>query len=1683
MSNNPDLPDWLRDDDEPKSAPPEAPSDREDEEVELPPWLRDDDSRDVYTDESGKLSAEFLAKADALPETFDINVTYDEWQALQYEKSRIKDIEEEVPDLLSDAPPDLDPELKQTGQLPNWFLGLEELDDSDVPDWLADSPPRTTGALTPLPSAPVEAPKADPGDLPPWLAGLEEPGTPPPGGLEALEPLEEDLFEGISKNFGAGSLMADEDSDDDAGMPDFSWVLEEQPPEPPPPVAPAAPDEPVDMAWILRDIAEDDGSAEANLRFGDYDLDALDDEEYPQTGELSPPDDFYGEMPRFDTQMLREMIPGAPKFANMPPPAPKEDAPEADDELPPLDLDDDLLFEPRETMPLTGLEADAEDMFEPTQPDEQQFVVDEASSAWLGELEDIVGSAVRSAAQETVTLDEEDISSFNFELPSDGDEPAFDAASFDDDLFGEASSAADILAASGQMPVERESEFEFPELDDSAVPGLEDAPADAESFDWLLDADAEPEEEPPLSDSRPRMLTGLLSRFAQPEPEPEAELPSDDSLDFALESEDSPSYALADEDEEDFEAPQMPDIGLEWVDQDDEDQEVTPSFNPLGDLDFEIRREPEELDEPMSWDEVVRSRAVSEPIIFNDEPLDAAVSSEAASDSDMSWLQDDIFEPSSPSVEEDSIYNLFEQVQELGDEDDELPGSSQFTWEAAQDEPMEFDPPSEEDLAWALEALDTSNALEEAEAVGGDTVMDWLTDDLAASDPSAPLFEEEMLKEGSDPVVPIPDEETLAFQFPTLEDDDAPPTFDFFEEAPIEPEAEPDWLTEVTQINMAEYRPEPERDPFVMTPDVMSGEDFEDADLLAALGAADEIPMPSQPRYEGFDDPTIVHDLDEYLARLDSDRMPELPPATEALLSNTAIDLDAMLMEDSEPRIEPSPGDALPAAPDWITSLRANVTDVSAGAILRQMQDDPVEALPERLQKLRVLSEDIPESVPAPAADDDPLTGLLPSASEALAPAPIPLPPPALTGAPALTPEQARQAALLRTMAGTTETPKPRRMTAVEQTYDSPYMIGLEDTETAIIDKDEKPAPKPARKRRAAGKPRRGAALSHIERIAVAVILAAAVIAPFLFPAFRAGDLPPTAFAPGSAALAAYQRIDALPPGALALVGIEYGSASAAELDGLTDALLRHIFQRGAIPVVIGGNPIGILHVSNLLAGMAADEAFLERIGGDLQPNRDYYVVRFLPGGAVGLRAFSADSAALLLTDINGQATGLGVRSLQDFSLIALVAERADDARAYAEQIAPLASQPMIAAVSYGAAPLVEPYFNERVNNGGLLVGYADAYTYAQMLGTGRVFTRAGRTIEPLLIGPTATPTPTPTQTFTPSPTPTETPDPNITPTATIEPTATSDTGQRVGVITSNQTVNVRQGAGTNTPVVTTLAPGTRVAVLATNITGDWVNIRTDDGTVGWVSATLIRIEGGASADKAPRFLKPAAQDDDVEPTATRPPRTSAPSATPFGMQPPTLTPRPPSATPNPSSTPLPTLTPSATRTPTATFTATSTLTPTVQPSVTPLSTTAAPSTVTTTPTLTAMVTRTATDAPTRPPSATPTNAEASGAQLSSTPIIASLTARAALTGTPEAESTPEATSEAESTAEAAPSGEDGGLLAGFSLNLTLDITPSEGYRDERWYGMTMGILAATLIIGFGAVVNVLRGLVRRRRR
>ena len=105
---------------------------------------------------------------------------------------------------------------------------------------------------------------------------------------------------------------------------------------------------------------------------------------------------------------------------------------------------------------------------------------------------------------------------------------------------------------------------------------------------------------------------------------------------------------------------------------------------------------------------------------------------------------------------------------------------------------------------------------------------------------------------------------------------------------------------------------------------------------------------------------------------------------------------------------------------------------------------------------------------------------------------------------------------------------------------------------------------------------------------------------------------------------------------------------------------------------------------------------------------------------------------------------------------------------------------------------------------------------------------------------PVASRTPLPTATYTPTespvpPTPSDTPTPR--PTAPV-----------IGVIQSQQTVNVREGPGTNFSALTSLDPGTGVEVIGVSADGDWTNILMDDGSQGWVSTRLLFVQPTATA-------------------------------------------------------------------------------------------------------------------------------------------------------------------------------------------------------------------------------------------
>ena len=632
--------------------------------------------------------------------------------------------------------------------------------------------------------------------------------------------------------------------------------------------------------------------------------------------------------------------------------------------------------------------------------------------------------------------------------------------------------------------------------------------------------------------------------------------------------------------------------------------------------------------------------------------------------------------------------------------------------------------------------------------------------------------------------------------------------------------------------------------------------DLEDLPEVSATsistGSAQAIPAPD--------------DIDALLRGMDA---VELPQSDDLVFDAGGDDLDALFADPAFSDIAmdiPTPGgdaEQLERA-EWIDELGATVGAVSAAALVRQQRDRALDELPERLRRLHERGQ-----AQRPTETSAAASPALPGISGALNPAALTPDASTLMGSIAITPDQRRRIDLLRTLAEHAE---------VTSTPDAPTERIFDDEDAIFLDEQGEAAAAvaPGRRRRAI----------RIDRLLIALLVAAAVIAPFLpIDGLRLGNPPPTGLAPGSPALAAFETIDALPPGARVLVAAAYSPTAAGELDGPAAAFLWHLLARGARPAVVSTDPLALPRAENLLERIAADPALLDWRAQAPVRDRDYFIVRYLPGGPVGIRTLGTDLPAAL----GAEAAAMGVQALGDFDAVIIIAERADDLRAWVEQVGPLTDAPLVAAVGFSAAPLVEPYLGAGL--GALLVGFPDTYGYFAELGQ-----------------PPAQPI------IPPTPTPTETPTPEVTDEAeeaTPEATAEVVEALPTALILAQQAINLREGPGTNFAVVTTVQPATAVSILETSADGSWTRIRLADDIEGWVASNLLLIDASPTPSPAPTDPPTATT---AATSTPRPTETRAPSTTPQPTEPPTQ-----AATATTPPTVAPTITPAPTEPPTLT--------------------------------------------------------------------------------------------------------------------------------------------------------------------
>ncbi|MFQ3684760.1 MAG: hypothetical protein SNJ51_21040, partial [Roseiflexus sp.] len=515
---------------------------------------------------------------------------------------------------------------------------------------------------------------------------------------------------------------------------------------------------------------------------------------------------------------------------------------------------------------------------------------------------------------------------------------------------------------------------------------------------------------------------------------------------------------------------------------------------------------------------------------------------------------------------------------------------------------------------------------------------DWLRD-VAAAPPAPPAA----------PVAPAAATPPAAGDLPDWLRDiaAAPPALPA---APVAPAAAtppaagdlPDWLRDI-----AAAPPAPPAAP-VAPAAAMPPAAGDLPDWLRDIAAAPPAP-PAAPVAPAAATPPAAGDLPDWL-QAPAPSSPETPPWLED--------------EHGRPISAGASGDA--GLPDWLRGADVVTPDARDGRsqttefAAPQTSSDLLSGM-DLPEWLRVEPEPKPEPAPASARDLDWLTRLGSVAEDeaglgAAVAAPKLAPPPA----PQRTEEQLKALSLLRQLAAE---PIPAA------------------------------APLPA--------PERGSTLQRIgvDRLLSIVLLILVVIA-VAFPGIASSlDAPPVVPAVSSA----YDQIAALGANDVVLIGYEWDARRVGELRPLERAVIGQLIAQEVKLILVSTDPQGTLLQFDLLDTL--------RDAGYRQQGEGFLLLGYKPGGEIALRTLGRDIQATLRSDyrgddatgsalIAGVDTGRPIMSLNDLSLIIVLADDTPDVQGWMEQVYPQAhagDRPvsLVFLLPEEAAPVVQPYMRQ----------------------------------------------------------------------------------------------------------------------------------------------------------------------------------------------------------------------------------------------------------------------------------------------------------------------------------------------------------------------------------------------------
>jgi hypothetical protein len=190
--------------------------------------------------------------------------------------------------------------------------------------------------------------------------------------------------------------------------------------------------------------------------------------------------------------------------------------------------------------------------------------------------------------------------------------------------------------------------------------------------------------------------------------------------------------------------------------------------------------------------------------------------------------------------------------------------------------------------------------------------------------------------------------------------------------------------------------------------------------------------------------------------------------------------------------------------------------------------------------------------------------------------------------------------------------------------------------------------------------------------------------------------VPPSA--PGADDL--FAQIEKLSENDVVLVGYEWDARRSSELRPLADAVLGHLIQRKVKLVLASTDPQGTLLLFDFRDQLQQ--------AGYREGGEDYILLGYKPGAELALRLFAQDFGSVLRSDFQGNdatisalATGSDpnaprLSSLDDFSMMMVLADEAQDVQGWMEQVHRSAKQvPLAFLLPAETTPVVQPYLSQ----------------------------------------------------------------------------------------------------------------------------------------------------------------------------------------------------------------------------------------------------------------------------------------------------------------------------------------------------------------------------------------------------